>query len=68
MPVALHVELDKHLNKALGSTTAYTVTGAVATLPTASLSYAQLEELIRVAKVLKHDVKLNAGVLTVTPL
>lgn len=63
----LHAQLDAHLNKVLGSTAAYTVTGATATIPAATLDARRLQELIDVAGLVKHDVSLTAGVLTIKP-
>jgi len=63
--VALHVLLQNHLDKVLG-TSGYTVSGAVATV-TASLDHRRLQELLDVATEIKHDVSFVAGVPKVTP-
>jgi hypothetical protein len=58
--------LDAHLQKKLGAT-GYTVTGSTVTIPSATVSASDLQELLRVADVTAHAVTLAAGVLTLKP-
>lgn len=65
--MALDTHLDDKLKKLAGVGSAnYTVSGANATI-TGSLSPTQLEDLIRGAGLVRHEVAVVAGVVTVRP-
>lgn len=68
MPVAVtNAHLDTHLQRKLG-VSGYSVSGATITVPSASVSAADLSELLRVAALARHEVSLAAGVLTIKPV
>jgi len=65
--MALDTHVDDRLKKMPGvGTSNYTVSGATATI-TGSLTAPQLDELIRVAGMVRHEVVLTAGVLKIQP-
>ena len=63
--MALHQLVQNHLDKVVGSS-GYTVSGATATL-TATLDHRQMQELINVAQLEKHDVIAASGTVKVQP-
>jgi hypothetical protein len=61
--------LDNYLLKTpSGALKGYTTSGSVVSVASATLSAAELLELIRVADATKHAVSLVAGVLTIKPV
>jgi hypothetical protein len=65
--MALDTHIDGRLKNMPGvGTAAYTTSGANATI-TGSLTPPQLEEVIRVAGLVRHEVAVVAGVVTIRP-
>jgi hypothetical protein len=61
--------VDSHITQLLDKTpkVASSTSGSTATLPSATMSHAQLQELMDKARSVGHEVVLTAGVLTVKP-
>lgn len=63
---SIHSELANHLSKVVGAS-GYTVSANGNATVGASMDQRQMEELVRVASVCGYQVKLVAGVPTLTP-
>jgi len=64
--MAISSQMDNHLKNNHGAT-AYTVSGAQATVPSANLSQLELQRIMDVAAASGYQVVLAAGVLTIKP-
>jgi hypothetical protein len=66
MAQASHAELDKHLQRVVG-TAGYTNSGSTVTISSVNVDAARMAELFRVAAVTRHTLSLVAGAVTLVP-
>lgn len=64
--MAVHPQVDSYLKNRFGAS-GYSTSGDNFTIGSVSFNHARLQELLDVAQVTKHDVKVVAGAIQVVP-